>query len=115
MMWGMLNAYLHGAALLGNAGVQAQALTPVLEGGIATVSRWLPGYARQIDNGSYPGDDSTIHTHLAAMDHLIEESEAAGVDTDLPRLFKTVATRAVAAGRGDEGYAAIIDLLRRPA
>jgi 3-hydroxyisobutyrate dehydrogenase-like beta-hydroxyacid dehydrogenase len=114
MMWNILNAFLHAAALLQSAGVSATALTPVLEGGIATTTGWLSGYAEQIDAGAFPGDDATIATHLAAMTHLIDESIAHGVSTDLPRQIKAVADRAVAEGLGQSGYAAMISRFRSP-
>lgn len=112
LMWGILNGYLHGAALLGRAGVRAEAYTPIASRGIATVTGWLAGYARQIDDGSYPPVDATIDTHVAAMRHVVEESEALGVDTSLPRFVKALADRSAAAGHGASGYPALIELFR---
>jgi 3-hydroxyisobutyrate dehydrogenase-like beta-hydroxyacid dehydrogenase len=112
LMWGILNAFLHGAALLGTAGVRAETFAPLASTGIATVAGWLAAYAQQIDDGTYPADDSTIDTHLAAMDHLIDESELAGIDAGLPRLVKALADRAVAAGHGGRSYAALIEQVR---
>ncbi|WP_338060201.1 NAD(P)-dependent oxidoreductase [Streptomyces fulvoviolaceus] len=114
MMWNILNAFLHAAALLQSASVSATALAPVLEGGIATTTGWLAGYAEQIDAGAFPGDDATIATHLAAMTQLIDESNARGVSTDLPRQIKAVADRAVAEGLGRSSYAAMISQFRSP-
>nr|WP_307808103.1 NAD(P)-binding domain-containing protein [Streptomyces oryzae] len=114
MMWSILNAFLHAAALLQSAGVSATALTPVLQGGIATTAGWLAGYAEQIDTGVFPGDDSTIATHLAAMTHLVDESSAHRVSTDLPLQIKAVADRAIAEGLGQSGYAAMISQFRSP-
>lgn len=113
MMWNILNAFLHGAALLQAAGVPATALTPVLEGGIATTTGWLAGYAEQIDAGTFPGDDATIATHLAAMTHLVDESNAHGIDPALPLQIKALAERAAAEGLEQSGYSAMISLFRR--
>lgn len=113
-MWGVLNAYLHGAALLGTAGVDAATFTPVACQGIGTVTEWLSGYAQQIDDGTYPAPDSTLHTHLAAMEHLVHESESLGVNAALPRLTKALAERAAADGHGADSYAAMIEQFRRP-
>jgi 3-hydroxyisobutyrate dehydrogenase-like beta-hydroxyacid dehydrogenase len=115
MMWNILNAFLHAAALLRAAGVSATALIPVLAGGIATTTGWLADYAGQIDAGVFPGDDATIATHLAAMTHLIDESKAHGVSTELPLQIKAVADRAVAEGLGRSGYAAMISQFQSPA
>ncbi|MFE0173355.1 NAD(P)-dependent oxidoreductase [Streptomyces sp. NPDC059002] len=113
MMWSILNGFLQGAALLGTAGVDATEFTPFITQGIGTVAGWLPGYARQIDDGAYPADDAAIDTHLATMDHLIHESEFLGVNPELPRFIKALADRAVARGHGGSGYAAMIEQFRQ--
>ncbi|MFI6323992.1 NAD(P)-dependent oxidoreductase [Nonomuraea sp. NPDC050556] len=109
LMWNVLNGFLQGAALLRAAGVDASAFAPLAQASIGTVAGWVEGYAKQIDAGAYPALDATIDTHAATMDHLIHESEALGVSTELPRFVKTLADRAVAAGRGGDGYAAMIE------
>ncbi|GAA3543482.1 NAD(P)-binding domain-containing protein [Nonomuraea rosea] len=114
MMWSILNGFLHGAALLGTANVPAATFAPAVAKGMATVAEWLPGYAEQIDDGKYPALDATIDTHLAAMEHLVQESEVLGVSVELPRFVKALADRAVAEGHGGEGYAALIEQFRRP-
>ncbi|WP_380283954.1 NAD(P)-dependent oxidoreductase [Kitasatospora purpeofusca] len=115
LMWSVLNGFLHGAALLGAAGADAAAFAPLAARSTVTVAGWLADYARQIDAGAYPADDATLETHAAAMDHLAEESAALGVSTELPDLVRALAGRALAAGRGGESYAALIEQFRRPA
>ncbi|MFG6193999.1 NAD(P)-dependent oxidoreductase [Nonomuraea sp. JJY05] len=114
LMWNILNGFLQGAALLGAAGVRAGAYAPLASKGIETVNGWLAAYAEQVDAGTYPALDSTIDTHLAAMDHLIHESESLGVSAELPRLLKALTARAVADGRGGDGYAAMVEQFRKP-
>ena len=74
----------------------------------------LAGFAQQIDEGSYPALDATIDTHAAAMSLLVHESETLGVNAELPEFVKTLADRAVAEGHGGDGYAAMIELFRKP-
>ncbi|WP_243723225.1 hypothetical protein [Actinomadura sp. 7K507] len=95
--------------------MNAAAFAPIAGTGIETVTGWLPGYARQIDDGSYPALDSTLGTHLAAMEHVVHESESLGVSAELPRFFQAVAGRAAADGHGGSGYAAMIEQFRKPA
>ncbi|MGW4469622.1 NAD(P)-dependent oxidoreductase [Nonomuraea sp. NPDC004354] len=114
LMWNILNGFLQGAALLGAAGVDATTFAPLASKGIDTVNGWLAGYAQQIDDGRYPALDSTIDTHLAAMEHLVHESEFVGVSGELPRFVKALADRAVAEGHGGDGYAAMIEQFRKP-
>ncbi|MET9109171.1 NAD(P)-dependent oxidoreductase [Streptomyces zhihengii] len=113
LMWGILNGFLHGAALLGAAGVRAEAFAPVAKQGVATVAGWLDDYARRADAGDHGSPEATVETHLATMNHLVHESEALGVDTELPRLVRDLAERAVAAGHGGDEYSVMIDVFRK--
>lgn len=75
---------------------------------------WLPGYAEQIDRGSFPAEVSALETDVRAMSHLIEESEAVGVNAELPKLIKAMADRSIAAGHGGEQYPVLIEEFRTP-
>ena len=114
LMWSLLNGFLQSAALLGAAGVDATTFIPLATRSIGTVTDWLSGYAQQIDDGTYPADDATIDTHLAAMAHLVHESESLGVNAELPRFIKALADQALADGRGGDSYAAMIEQFRKP-
>ncbi|GIJ30502.1 3-hydroxyisobutyrate dehydrogenase [Micromonospora qiuiae] len=114
IMWNVLNGFLHAAALVGTANVPAAKFAPAARKGIATVADWLSGYADQIDGGRYPALDSTIDTHLAAMEHLIKESEFLGVNAELPKFVKVLADRSIADGHGGDSYAAMIEQFRKP-
>lgn len=113
LMWGTLNGFLQGVAVLGAAGVDAASFAPLAAISANTVAGWLGGYAEQIDSGAYPGDDAALDTHVAAMGHLIDESEAVGLDASFPKAIKQLADRAVAAGRSKDSYAALVEELRK--
>ncbi|WP_242889654.1 NAD(P)-dependent oxidoreductase [Actinomadura litoris] len=114
LMWVMLNGFLNGAAILGATGVSASAYLPVAQTAIGMVAGWLPGYATQVDDGVYPADDGTVDTHLAAMAHVVEESESLGVNAEVPRLVKALAERAATAGHSASGYVALVEQFRKP-
>lgn len=109
MMWSVLNAWLQGTAMLRTAGVDAATYAPFAQQIAALVAEWLPGYAEQIDSGSFPAEVSALETDARAMEHLIEESEAVGVNAELPKLIKAMADRAIAAGHGGEQYPVLIE------
>ncbi|MFJ4778121.1 NAD(P)-dependent oxidoreductase [Streptomyces sp. NPDC088762] len=109
MMWSVLNAWLQGTALLRTAGVDAATYAPFARQIAAGVAEWLPGYAEQIDSGSFPAEVSALESDARAMEHLIEESEAVGVNAELPKLLKAMADRAIAAGHGKEQYPVLIE------
>ncbi|RJL32235.1 NAD(P)-dependent oxidoreductase [Bailinhaonella thermotolerans] len=114
MMWSVLNGWLQGTALLRTAGVDAVTYAPFARQLAAGVADWLPGYAEQIDRNSYPAEVSALETDVRAMEHLIEESEAAGINTDLPKLLKATADRAIAAGHGGDQYPVLITQFTTP-
>ncbi|MBR8639962.1 NAD(P)-dependent oxidoreductase [Streptomyces tuirus] len=114
MMWSVLNAWLQGTALLRTAGVDAATYAPFAQQIAAGVAEWLPGYAEQIDSGSFPAEVSALETDARAMAHLIEESEAVGVNAELPKLIKAMADRSIAAGHGGEQYPVLIDEFGKP-
>ncbi|MGY2026471.1 NAD(P)-dependent oxidoreductase [Nocardia gipuzkoensis] len=114
MMWSVLNAWLQGTALLRTADVDAATYAPFARQMAAGVAEWLPGYAEQIDRGSFPAEVSALETDARAMTHLIEESEAVGVNAELPKLFKAMADRSIAAGHGGEQYPVLIEEFGKP-
>jgi 3-hydroxyisobutyrate dehydrogenase-like beta-hydroxyacid dehydrogenase len=114
MMWSVLNAWLQGTAMLRTAGVDAATYAPFAQLIATGVAGWLPGYAEQIDSGSFPAAVSALETDARAMAHLIEESEAVGVNAELPKLIKAMADRAVAAGHGGEQYPVLIEEFSTP-
>ncbi|GAA2735338.1 NAD(P)-dependent oxidoreductase [Actinocorallia aurantiaca] len=114
MMWSVLNAWLQGTALLRTAGVDAATYAPFAQQIAAEVAGWLPGYAEQIDSGSFPAEVSALETDARAMAHLIEESEAVGVNAELPKLIKEMADRSIAAGHGGEQYPVLIEEFGKP-
>ncbi|MCX4823587.1 NAD(P)-binding domain-containing protein [Streptomyces sp. NBC_01142] len=114
MMWSVLNAWLQGTALLRTAGVDATTYAPFAQQIAVGVAAWLPGYAEQIDNGSFPAEVSALENDARAMAHLIEESEAVGVNAELPKLIKAMADRSIAAGHGGEQYPVLIEEFGKP-
>ncbi len=114
MMWSVLNAWLQGTALVRTAGVDAATYAPFAQQIATGVAEWLPGYAKQIDSGSFPAEVSALETDARAMAHLIEESEAVGVNAELPKLIKAMADRAITAGHGGEQYPVLIEEFGKP-
>ena len=114
MMWSILNAWLQGTAMLRTAGIDAATYAPFAQQIATGVAGWLPGYAEQVDSGSFPADVSALETDVRAMAHMVEESRAVGVNTELPKLIKAMADRAIAAGHGGEQYPVLIEEFSKP-
>lgn len=114
IMWGILNGFLHGAALLGTANVKATAFAPLANTMIGAVTEYVTAYAPQVDKGKYPASDATVTVHQTAMEHLADESKSLGIHSELPRFFKALVDRAVADGHADSSYAAMFEQFRKP-
>lgn len=119
IMWGMLNSFLHGAALLETAKVDAATFAPLASKWIEVVTGLMSAYADQVDHGKYdhgqyPALDSPIDTHLHVVEHFIHESESTGVNAELPRFFRALIGRAIAEGHDGDSYAAMIGQFRKP-
>ncbi|WP_412079573.1 NAD(P)-dependent oxidoreductase (plasmid) [Streptomyces xanthophaeus] len=112
VMWGTLNAFLHGAALLGAAKVDASAFAPFANQWVSSVTGFVSAYADQIDRGAYPAEDAALETHLATMKYLVRESAAAGIDTDWPARIQALTERAIDAGHTGASYASLIEVFR---
>nr|WP_083977174.1 NAD(P)-binding domain-containing protein [Herbidospora sakaeratensis] len=110
LMWNLLNGFLHGTALLRAAGVGAAGYVPLAAKGVETVTGWLAAYADQVDAGDFPPLDATLDVHVAAMDHLIEESRHLGVATELPEFLRSLTSGI----DGSQGYAALVERFGRP-
>ncbi|NUV38529.1 MULTISPECIES: NAD(P)-binding domain-containing protein, partial [unclassified Streptomyces] len=70
IMWGVLNGFLHGAALLGTAGVRAETFAPLAARMTTVVAGYVTAAAPEVDAGSHPAGDATLTVHQEAMRHL---------------------------------------------
>ncbi|ROO86841.1 3-hydroxyisobutyrate dehydrogenase-like beta-hydroxyacid dehydrogenase [Actinocorallia herbida] len=113
MLWASLNGFLHAAALVATEHVKAGEFAPFADLLFAGLPSFVARYARQIDEGAYAAEDSTLETHLPAAGHLLAESLARGVDADPPRRLRAVIEKAVAEGHGQDGYARVIEQFRK--
>ncbi|MFI9235329.1 NAD(P)-dependent oxidoreductase [Streptomyces sp. NPDC053079] len=117
LMWSTLAGWLHGAALVGADGPggneTATAFTDVADRWLKTVGPLMRSYAEQVDSGQYQGDGITLRLHRSAMDLLVHASELRGVAPDLPELLRELTGRAIEAGHGDDGYARLVEVMRR--
>ncbi len=117
LMWGALNSFLHGVAIVETGGVKALEFLPWAHMWLDAIKIFTADYAAQIDagDGKFPAHDATLETHLGALKHLVEESEALGVDTELPKYSEALMERVIAQGHARNSYASVVQAYRRPA
>jgi 3-hydroxyisobutyrate dehydrogenase-like beta-hydroxyacid dehydrogenase len=117
LMWGSLNSFLHGVAVVETAGVKAEEFLPWAHMWLDAIKMFTTDYAAQIDagDGSFPANDATLETHLGALKHLVHESEAIGVDAGLPKYSEALMENIIAQGHAKNSYASVIKAYRKPA
>lgn len=95
LMWGTLNSFLHGVAIVETANVGAQQFLLWAHMWLEAIKTFTADHAAQIDagDGRFPADDATLETHLEALKHLVHESEALGVDAELPKYSQALMER----------------------
>jgi 3-hydroxyisobutyrate dehydrogenase-like beta-hydroxyacid dehydrogenase len=104
---------LQAAALVGSAGVSAKELAPYVRDTLHLAAMYADETARHVDEGSYPGDLSTVTMMGATADHIVAASTAGGLDTALPEAVKSLYDRAIAAGHGSDNWTSLYEVITR--
>lgn len=108
-----LAAYLQSFAMFTAAGIPAREfLTRAAPG--EDVAALLPAAARAVDDGDYPGELANVLMMGATADHVVGASRGAGLDTALPAAIKSLYDRATARGHGRDGWASLVEVIRKP-
>lgn len=107
-----LAAMLHGIALVKSAGVTAERYAPYLTDVLSSLSMYVDETVRHVDSDRHPGDLANVTMMGATAAHVVGASEAAGVDTALPRAVQALYDRATEAGHGKDSWTALINVIR---
>jgi 3-hydroxyisobutyrate dehydrogenase-like beta-hydroxyacid dehydrogenase len=107
-----MTSFVHAAALARRAGgVPARTFLPYALGMLSILPDTLTGIAADIDTATYSGEQDRIEMELAALEHIVEAGQAAGLDTSLVESMRGLAARAVTAGDGHLGWSKVVDQL----
>ncbi len=113
-MYVMFAGFVHGAAMVGAAGVPAKEFA-------ARTAAWLPAlmpaiaeYATVIDGGDYtvPGQQSLYFSDLT---DIVNASRDQGISTEVIDMVQRLIHRQIDAGHGDEGFARIFESVKNGA
>ncbi|MEN3221698.1 NAD(P)-binding domain-containing protein [Mycolicibacterium porcinum] len=113
-MYVMFAGFVHGAAMVGAAGVPAKEFA-------ARTAAWLPAlmpaiaeYATVIDAGDYtvPGQQSLYFSDLT---DIVNASRDQGISTEVIDMVQRLIHRQIDAGHGDEGFARIFESVKNGA
>ena len=112
-MYAMFAGFLHGAAMVADAGVTATEFARRAAPWIAAMTGELAGFATVVDGGDYtvPGQQSLEFSDLGDM---VDASAAQGISTEVVDVVQNLIRRQVDAGHGKEGFARIYESIRQP-
>ncbi|MGA5462743.1 NAD(P)-dependent oxidoreductase [Mycobacterium sp. NPDC050041] len=113
-MYVMFAGFFHGAAMAGTAGMPAKEYAGRAIGWLQTVLPALSEFAEVIDGGDYavPGQQSLDFSDIT---EIVDASRGAGISTEVVDVVQRLIHRQIDAGHGAQGFARVIESIRRPA
>ncbi|TYB96592.1 NAD(P)-dependent oxidoreductase [Micromonospora sp. WP24] len=112
-MYTMFAGFLHGAAMVGAAGVPAVEFAQRQAPFLAAMAGQLAGLAATVDAKDYTGDgQQSLRFAETALATLLRATTEQGVDPVVLEPVQDVVRRQIAAGHGEDGTARIFEELR---
>ena len=110
----MLASIQHAVALVGSAGVTAEEFLPYASQLMSEMPYFMDGVAGEIDRREYVDQGASLTMMAAGIDHITRASEEAGIDPGLPAAVRDLYRRALADGRGGQGWTSLIEMIKSP-
>ncbi|GGL57705.1 NAD(P)-dependent oxidoreductase [Planomonospora parontospora] len=117
LFWTSMSGLVHAFALASAEGVGAADLAPFAKGIGALLPAIVDEFAGHVDSGRHPGDESTIVSAAASLEHIVHTARARDLDTGVLDAALAVARRAIDAGHGSDSFSRLAEVLgtRAPA
>ncbi|AXE26943.1 NAD(P)-dependent oxidoreductase [Streptomyces globosus] len=113
VFWTAMAGYAHALAVARAEGITGRELAPFAQGIAAILPPIFAQTAEEADAGGYSGKDNPITSAASSMAHIVEASEAHGIDAGMMRAAEGWARRVVGLGHGTDGFIRIAELLGR--
>ncbi|WPO71908.1 NAD(P)-dependent oxidoreductase [Streptomyces sp. KN37] len=107
----LLIGFLHTLKLVQAEGVDVTGFTDRLAASVAAYPPLLTSMAEAVKSGEYGPDLGSLDVQAALMDDLISHRESVGVESVRMREVKTLMTRRITEGHGDQGFSSLFELL----
>ncbi|WP_283137076.1 hypothetical protein [Rhizohabitans arisaemae] len=105
--------YAHALAVARAEGITARELAPFAKGIGAILPPIFEGTAEEVDEGTFSGEGNPVTSALSSISHVVETSEAHGIDAGVMREVERLARRVVDLGHGTDGFSRITEVLGR--
>jgi 3-hydroxyisobutyrate dehydrogenase-like beta-hydroxyacid dehydrogenase len=115
MFWTSVSGVAHAFALARSENIAATELAPLARGISDLLSTVIDSHSVRLAEDNHDGDFSNLNSAAAAMAHIIETSEARGIDASVMNAAHALARRAIDAGHGTDGVSRLTVELERGA
>ncbi|GAA3739452.1 3-hydroxyisobutyrate dehydrogenase-like beta-hydroxyacid dehydrogenase [Spinactinospora alkalitolerans] len=109
LFWSTMSGYVHALALARSEGIPPSTLVPFARGIVDILPEIMAELARQAEAGEYPGEDSSLVSAAAGIEHIVHAAKARGLDTGVLSAAKDLADRAIAAEHGEDSFARLVE------
>ncbi|WP_067825242.1 NAD(P)-dependent oxidoreductase [Actinomadura kijaniata] len=119
VFWSTLTAYMHSVGMLTGYGAKPGALRRFTAKMLTDLAGDGPmGFVghltREIETGEYEYAENTLRMQAVGMDHIVETSEDAGVDTTVPKALRDLFWRPVHEIGEETGLGSVYEAIRKP-
>lgn len=113
IFWTAMSGYAHALAIARAEGITARELLPFAQGIGAILPPLFEEFAGDADDATYSGELNPITSGASSMAHIIETSEAHGIDAGVMRAAEGQARRVIGLGHGTDGVTRVTEVLSR--
>ncbi|MEU7638861.1 NAD(P)-binding domain-containing protein [Streptomyces sp. NPDC039016] len=111
LFWTAMTGYAHALAVARAEGITARELAPFAKGIGAILPPIFEQIAADVDDGNHSGASSALTSAASSMAHIVQASEAHGIDSGVIRAAEGLARRAIGRGHGGDGFSRVAELL----
>ncbi len=113
LFWTATAGFAHALAVARAEGVTARELAPFAQGIAAILPPLIEEWADDVDGGTFSGEGNPITSAVSSMAHIIQTSEAHGIDAAVLRTAEGQARRVIGLGHGTDGFMRVTEVLGR--
>ncbi|MGW0646915.1 MULTISPECIES: NAD(P)-dependent oxidoreductase [Streptomyces] len=114
MFWTSMLSFWQAVALARANGLTAADILPHATDTADSLAQFFAFYAERIDAGVHDGDVDRLAMGVASAEHVLRTHTEAGVDTSLPAAVVGLFRRGMEAGRAEDSFSSLVELLARP-
>ncbi|MFE9013545.1 NAD(P)-dependent oxidoreductase [Streptomyces cyaneofuscatus] len=113
IFWTAMAGFNHALAVARAEGITGRELAPFAAGIGAILPAIFTEVAEEVDQETFSAEGTPLTSTASTMAHVINTSEAHGIDAGIMRAAEGLARQAIGLGYGEEGFHRVAELLGR--